>query len=534
MQMIPATPHDTKSRAELVVFDRLKAAFAHDDGHRLTAFHSLNLTHHAYKRFGEIDFLIVGRPGILVLEVKGGGVACHAGVWEYRGRSGEAHASPEGPFRQAQSALHGLMDKIQGGLPGSVWSRFTIGLWRYLSGLRLGSRRGRSGTPRCWRTPEPRATWSRWLTKLFAYWRRKDPRRGPEPDDAAIADLKRFLRPEFEVAVPLHLRLEAVESRVAALTEDQMWMVDVAEANPRVICSGGAGTGKTFLALELARRWAATGLRVLLVCRSPWLRHWLATRFAIPGVSVCLAEAAGVTARRLAIDAFDALIVDEGQDLLDLATLDRLDGLIAGGLEQGRWCFFHDINNQAGFFGPPDPDALALLESCGPTRVQLKTNCRNTRQILEQVQTSLGADMGVRGSGDGPQVRHCRAKSRQDAAQALQGEIERLIDRGGLQPDHISILSPKPFADSAAALLPADLRARVLVLDEYSMRSFPPQGISFAEIAQFKGLENEAVIVIDLPDPLTKRHPGPDHYVGMSRARALLSMIFSTHAHLGQ
>jgi hypothetical protein len=159
--------------------------------------------------------------------------------------------------------------------------------------------------------------------------------------------------------------------------------------------------------------------------------------------------------------------------------------------------------------------------------VQLKTNCRNTRQILEQVQTSLGADMGVRGSGDGPEVRHCRVKSRQEAAQALQGEIERFIDRGGLQPEHISILSPRSFADSAAALLPTDLRARILVLDEYSMRNFPPNGISFAEIAQFKGMENEAVIVIDLPDPLTDRHPGPAHYVGMSRARALLSMIFS-------
>ncbi len=526
MQMIPAPPHDTQSRAELVVFDRLKAAFAHDDGHRLTAFHSLNLTRHAYKRFGEIDFLIVGRPGILVLEVKGGGVACRAGVWEYRGRSGGVHASPEGPFRQAQSALHGLMDKIQGGLPGSVWSRFTIGHGVIFPDCDW-DQGGSEWDPEMLADARTSRNLEPWLTKLFAYWRRKDPRRGPEPDAAAIADLKRFLRPEFEVAVPLHLRLEAVESRVAALTEDQMWMVDVAEANPRVICSGGAGTGKTFLALELARRWAATGLRVLLVCRSPWLRHWLATRFAIPGVSVCLAEAAGVTARRLAIDAFDALIVDEGQDLLDLVALDRLDGLIVGGLERGRWCFFHDINNQAGFFGPPDPDALALLESCGPTRVQLKTNCRNTRQILEQVQTSLGADMGVRGSGDGPQVRHCCVTSRQDAAQALQEEIEGLIDRGGLQPEHISILSPKPFADSAAALLPADLRARIRVLDEYSMRSFPPPGISFAEIAQFKGLENEAVIIIDLPDPLTDRHPGPDYYVGMSRPRALLSMVFS-------
>ncbi len=98
-----------------------------------------------------------------------------------------------------------------------------------------------------------------------------------------------------------------------------------------------------------------------------------------------------------------------------------------------------------------------------------------------------------------------------------------------MQFDEISILSPNAFPDSAAALLPAKLSSRLLVLDEYSMRSFPPQGISFADIAHFKGLENEAVVVIDLPDPLTHPNPGPDHYVGMSRARTLLSLVFSEY-----
>lgn len=525
MQMIPATPHDTRSRAEFLVFDRLRVAFTHDDRRRLTTFHSLNLTHHAYKRFGEIDFLIVGLPGILVLEVKGGGVACHAGVWEYRGRTGEIRTSPEGPFRQAQSALHGLMDKLKAGLPASVWSRFTIGYGVVFPDCDW-DQAGSEWDPEMLADARSSRNLERWLRGLFGYWRHKNPRQGAEPDDSAIAVVKRFLRPEFEVAVPLHVRLNDVERRVVALTEDQMWMVDVAEANPRVICSGGAGTGKTFLALELARRWAASGLKVLLACRSPWLCHWLATRFEIPGVVVSVADRAAVAARRLAIEHFDGLIVDEGQDLLDLATLDRLDAVLAGGLDGGRWCFFHDRNNQAGFFGPPDPDALALLDDCDPTHVQLKSNCRNTRQILEEVQSSLGADMGVRGTGEGPNVHRYHASSRQEAANTLEAELERLMGRGGLPPEDITLLSPLAFRDSAAALLPPGLRSQILVLDEYSMRHFPPPGISFAEIAHFKGLENEAVIVLDLPEPGSSPGSATDAYVAMSRPRGLLSLIY--------
>jgi hypothetical protein len=65
-----------------------------------------------------------------------------------------------------------------------------------------------------------------------------------------------------------------------------------------------------------------------------------------------------------------------------------------------------------------------------------------------------------------------------------------------------------------------------MTLDEYSIRNFPPKEISFAEIYQFKGLENEAVIVVDLPPPDHSRDNFALHYIGMSRARAILSMVY--------
>ena len=78
MKMIPSFPHKTDSTGERRVFDLLRAAFEHDQNSDLTAFHSLNITRHAYKRFGEIDFVIVGGPGVLVLEVKGGALPAMA------------------------------------------------------------------------------------------------------------------------------------------------------------------------------------------------------------------------------------------------------------------------------------------------------------------------------------------------------------------------------------------------------------------------------------------------------------------------
>lgn len=523
MKMIPSSPHDTRSGAERRVFDRLRGAFEHSPRPNLAALHSLNLTRHAYKRFGEIDFVIVGPKGILVLEVKGGGISCRDGVWYTTNGSGKTSRLKESPFRQAESAMHGLRDRLEGALPLGLCSQFAWGYgvvfpdcdWS-VSGAEWD--RALIADSRAARNMD------RWLSGLYQYWHQREGRSREPASAAAVSQVVAFLRPEFDVGVPLHVALDALEERVAALTEDQMDLLDIVDANPRVICAGGAGTGKTFLALELARRWAGAGNKVLLTCQSAWLKHWLERRFAIAGVSVSVAKAVSTAVRRAGLGQFDALIVDEGQDLLSMEALDRLDNVVKGGLENGRWCFFHDINNQAGYFGEPDPDALAMLESYTPARMPLRRNCRNTRQILEEVQ-ALGADMGVRGTGDGPSVVRHRAKTKQEMAEFLAEEIKRLNDRGGVLPAEITILSSQAFGQSAAALLPPKIASGIIELDEFSLRDFPPKSVSFAEIKNFKGLENEAVILIDLPRDANAPRLVTDTYVGMSRARSLLVTI---------
>ena len=65
------------------------------------------------------------------------------------------------------------------------------------------------------------------------------------------------------------------------------------------------------------------------------------------------------------------------------------------------------------------------------------------------------------------------------------------------------------------------------MLDEYSFRHFPGERISFSTIANFKGLENEAIVLVDLVAPDKFEGPLANHYVGMSRAKSYLALIWA-------
>ena len=520
MRMIPSQPLGTqsKSNAEIRMFDQLRAAFSKPDQNVWFAMHSLNLPRHEYKRFGEIDFVICGPKGLFVLEVKGGRVSCHEGIWETTNRYGETERLRESPFRQAEGALHGLRGK----LPASLSSPFVVGYGVVM--------------PDVDRLPDS-AEWDRavladsrdflhfetWLERFIRHWRAKDPSKGVATP-FQLKELRQQLRPDFEAVVPLHVSSHEVEKRIARLTEDQLRLIDVVEANPRVICSGGAGTGKTMLALELAKRWSASGLKTALVCHSSWLKRFL-ERNDVPGLIVSLAESLHVAAKRACIEKFDALIVDEGQDILNMDALAQLDSCLHGGIAEGRWCFFHDVNNQSGLCGSYIPDAYEYLESICPVRIPLRTNCRNSLPILERIQSDLGADVGNPGVGDGPAVRESCAANANRAVQVLEKELHDLVNGEGFNSGDIIILSPLPFAQSWTSSLSENMRDSISVLDDASPRHMNRHSIGFAQIGDFKGLESEVVVLVDMPRPGRSEPLRSLHYVGMSRARALLSMI---------
>ena len=120
MRMYPPYIRDTGSNAERRLFKILENL---SPSNEWMAFHSLNLSRHEYKKWAELDFVVVGPDGLYVLEVKGGGVACNDGIWTFTDRYGEEHRRTEGPFDQARTGMYSLLDFMKRSLPPALTER---------------------------------------------------------------------------------------------------------------------------------------------------------------------------------------------------------------------------------------------------------------------------------------------------------------------------------------------------------------------------------------------------------------------------
>ena len=235
-------------------------------------------------RDGETDFLI-GHPahGYLCVEVKGGGIAFDSvtSKWFSIDRHRRRHEISD-PIAQARRAKYSVLSKL------SENRR-----WRALS-LR-NVLRGHAvffpdiGDVTALRKPDlppaligtaadlrnPRT----WIDLVFSYWGGRAGDVVPPGRRGADVIREVFAR-SFEVPPVASSWLAEQEARRFVLTREQMRVLDFVRSHRRVAVRGGAGTGKTILALEKARRLASDGFRTLLTCYNRQLADHLARQCA--------------------------------------------------------------------------------------------------------------------------------------------------------------------------------------------------------------------------------------------------------------
>jgi len=497
----------------------------------------------------EIDLLVLLEGyGVVAVEVKGGSISHDGHGWTRRQLGADVRIDPVGQARDSRYAARQYVE--------------TDSRWQAASRSRL-----RWGHAVVFPDVEVDADFAapdcpRWLvhgrSELGALAQRlralleeqHTHNRAPDADDISLlVDILRGRnRPAHSVAAEADDRGRAIDR----LTQEQLALLRVTRMLNRVEVRGGAGSGKTVMALAQARqlthgRDGIKAQRVALICYSRGLaahfRRETATwgrkdRPAFVGRFEELALQWGVRTyeqvlsqwhgpepaptvtdyyerllpeemARVAADVpegqrFDAVIVDEAQDFADLwwvPVLGALRDQQAGGLY-----LYSDVNQRvfARFGEPPVPLVILMLDH----------NLRNTRQIGELINPLAPNRMRLLG-GSGPEVTFVPCS----AAEAID-----------VADDHVDTLLEEGWSPREVALLTVGTRhelqrdAAENDPDAYWASFWDDDMTFYGHVLGCKGLERRAVVLCVNKDQVQPRDR-ERLYVGLSRATDRLVVV---------
>lgn len=323
---------------------------------------------------------------------------------------------------------------------------------------------------------------------------------------------------------------EEHEQLVDQMTRDQARTLECLRNYRRLAVIGGAGTGKTWLALEQARRLAKDGQKVALLCYSrglgrflqrmteTWPRppaytglfHDLAVDWgAAPPTGnesdyyeTELPQALGeLAAGRARGELFDAVVVDEAQDFGELwwtSLLRCLRDPAAGGV----YVFMDQAQRVFSRQSEPPIDIPPYV---------LSTNIRNTKRIA-QVFGSLAVERATYRGLDGPPVRFVQCAPEEAVARA-DDAVDQLVQVW--EPGQLALLTTKTRHPVQQEVVEGH------GWQEYWDEFFAGNDVFYGHVLGFKGLERQAVVlaVNGFKQPERAREM---LYVGLSRARTQL------------
>ena len=477
----------------------------------------------------EVDFVVgIEGAGIACLEVKGGEV-WHDGTSWWQKPGGKIKEIF--PVRQARDACYALRSYIEKD------PRWTQGRqrWDHVVVLPHTELPADFDLPDCprWkvidRTDLPHLVDR--LREILVRQELERPLLGREGIDQLGTALSGRGLPQRDVVA----RALANNDAADALTEHQAVILDAIRLINRVEVRGGAGSGKTFLAMEQARRLAQRGQRVALVCYShglasyleriaaTWPRnqqpgyvgefHDLGKKWGAPeGPDEALRNDETVRfwehdlplqmaelAEQLPIgQRFDSIVVDEAQDFAD-AWWDPLLAALKDPVEGGIYVFSDEGQRVFNRHGSPPVPLVPLI---------LDHNLRNTRQIANAFQPLVDHPMRFLG-GEGPAVTFIPCH-RDEAMGEGDDQIDSLLEQGW-RPEDVALLT-------TGSRHPEQTERQKDGHKAYWDTFWDAQQVFYGHVLGFKGLERRAVVVVVNEESKFERSR-ERLYVGLSRAR---------------
>lgn len=509
-------------------------------------------------RDGEADFVIIDREsGFLVVEIKGGGISHDpaAGKWFTSNRTGSFEIKD--PFEQAKTNKHRILKLLKSHpkLFRSGGARVLAGHAVFFPDLLSAERLERPSSPTSIIGVRPDlARLTDWVKKTFDFWKGQNFFQALGESGLAIAE-SIFCRP-LEVKPLLSTQLEEEEEVRLRLTEQQAYLLSALGMRKQAAIAGGAGTGKTLLALFKAQKLAESGVRTLLLCYNRALADHLKTVYgenenllpmsfhqlcewrialakkrtgrdlmaeaknAYPKDSqydVQMPYALALSAEELPEENFDAIIIDEGQDFRDEYWL-AIEMLLAQNKESYFYVFYdpnQSIYEKAKCFPFTEPPFILTM------------NCRNTRYIHEIASHYYSGTEMFPPAIQGEPAEWIVADTVELQAKELHRRLSGLMKEQKVAAHEITVLvagEPKNryYQQLEHLTLPAGVKWS---WEEHRISNT----VLVDTVRRFKGLESMIIFLWGI-DSIPLGTSREILYVGLSRAKARLFIVGSDQA----
>jgi hypothetical protein len=527
-RMIPATVDDfNASFGEQQVYNALRDGLPDD----YVVFHSFHWNRKGPNRveWGETDFTVFHpKYGILVIEVKSGGIILEDGRWWYTRDDTLERFPMKDPLEQACRTMYAMKELVEKALPDGEYCWVEPVVW-FPS---LSDRETIGSLPNTYHREIVLMAWAlqnpeKAIRNAYEFYNNAR-HTNISPDSAKL--IVRTLAPAFNAVQSLSSVYAEQEYRFLRLTQEQSHLLDNLDEQPVAVIHGGAGTGKTLLAVEKARRLSVED-RVLFLCFNRFLMLELRRRNQeYPNISFYNLPALVVRDTGVRDDFNDEvitdylnrydefgtwdykhIIVDEGQDFCDthlnlLATIAQIQG--------GVFYVFYDKYQLVHRRELPD---WVCNAEC---RLVLKRNCRNTIRIATTAARPIDVDPVLwELSPDGNTPDFYIMSDVESLIKKLGELIAKYVD-AQIPLDQITILTAKTEEKSVLADID-----KVGKWQRANKRDSPGT-VFFTTARKFKGLESAVIIMIDV-DAATFETPEARNlfYVGASRARHFLDVV---------
>jgi len=491
----------------------------------------------------EADFVIFTPAyGVLVIEVKGGGIEYDEQIkqWYSIDRYQNKHKI-KNPLKQAKDAKYEIRNHLaskgkrdiliaHGALFPDISNINALSNPAIPTNILGGS--------------EKLNDLKAWIISIFEYWSGEQPNYNPlEISGVNIAN--QLYGKQVSIHQSLASKIEEEIEQQIILTNQQKNILRQLKKRKEAIIEGGAGTGKTVLALDHAQTLARQGLKVLLLCYNQKLGNVLKEKSdGIEGLHTMsfhqfchwrIKQVQNDTNRDLLIEAsssypgddkfdvwmpsalidsyelspitYDVIIVDEGQDFKEEYWF-AIEELRDRNSETQLYIF--KDSNQAIYTSvddlPIDVEPLYLFD-----------NCRNTRTIHNLAYQYYEGEVIEAPDLDGEPIEFLHNNNLEKQAQLIDQKIAKLINEENIKPKDIAVIILDNYT-IAQELLVKTRNKKLWAFKEFS----PKSNVLVETAKRFKGLEAN-IIFLWILDPSNMEDKLL--YVSISRARFRLCVV---------